>query len=99
MVRPPWGQASTDWAAAPLPSLIVEVLSPSTRNRDRKEKRTFYSDARIPEYWIIDPEQRTVTMIARNEMDRTIREVLVWLPAGAAEPLEIRLTDIFVDSP
>lgn len=97
-VRHPWPQPNTDWSAAPLPSLIVEVLSPSTRSRDRKEKRTLYGDARIPEYWIIDPERKTVTVIARNELDRTVREVLVWYPSGAAEPLEIQLADIFIDS-
>jgi Uma2 family endonuclease len=98
MVRRPWGQANTDWSTAPLPALIVEVLSPSTRNPDRKEKRTLYGDARIPEYWIIDPEQKTVTVIARNELDRTTREVLIWDPPGAAEPLEIQLADVFIDS-
>jgi Uma2 family endonuclease len=98
MVRQRSGDANTDWVAAPLPSLIVEVLSPSTRSRDRKEKRTLYSDARIPEYWIIDPEQKTVTVIARNELERTVREILVWYPPDAEEPLEIRLSDLFADS-
>lgn len=98
MVRKPWRSAGNDWEHAPLPSLIVEVLSPSTRNRDRKDKRTFYGDARVPEYWIVDPEQKTVTVVARNELDHTARELLVWYPAEAAEPLEIRLSDVFVDS-
>ena len=75
-----------------------EVLSPSTRNRDRKEKRTLYADARIVEYWIVDPERKTVTVIARNEMERTVRDTLVWYPSGAVEPLEISLSEIFIDS-
>ncbi len=98
MVRQPWGHADTDWATAPLPSLIVEVLSPSTRKRDRMQKRTFYADARIPEYWIVDPERKTVTVIARNEIDRTVRETLIWNPLGVDESLELRLVDIFIDS-
>ncbi len=98
MVRRPWGHANTDWATAPLASLVVEVLSPSTRNRDRKQKRTFYGDARVPEYWIVDPETKTVTVIARNELDQTVRELLVWYPTDVEQPLEIRLADIFIDS-
>ena len=98
MVRQPWRAANTDWTTAPLPSLIVEVLSSSTRHRDRKEKRTLYADARIPEYWVIDPERKTVTVIARNEMERTVRETLVWYPSGADAPLEIRLSEVFIDS-
>jgi Uma2 family endonuclease len=78
--------------------LIVEVLSPSTRNRDPKQKRTFYADARVTEYWIIDPEQRTVTVIARNEVDRTARDTLIWSPPNVDEPLEVRLAEIFIDS-
>jgi Uma2 family endonuclease len=78
--------------------LIVEVLSPSTRNRDPKQKRTFYADARVTEYWIIDPEQRTVTVIARNEVDRTARDTLICSPPDVDEPLEIRLAEIFIDS-
>lgn len=78
--------------------MIVEVLSPSTRNRDPKQKRTFYADARVTEYWIIDPEQRTVTVIARNEVDRTVRDVLIWGPPDVEESLEIRLAEIFIDS-
>ncbi len=97
MVRRPSREANTDWATAPLPSLIVEVLSPSTRSRDRKEKRTLYGDARIQEYWIVDPEQKTVTVIERNELDRTVRDTLVWYPAEATEALEIKLSDIFID--
>ncbi len=98
MVRQPWGHAETDWATAPLPSLIVEVLSPSTRKRDRMQKRTFYADARVPEYWIVDPERKTVTVIARNELERTVRDVLTWSPPDVDESLEIRLVDIFIDS-
>ena len=98
MVRKPWRSTGNDWENAPLPSLIVEVLSPSTRNRDRKEKRTFYGDARIPEYWIVNPERKTVIVVARNELDHTARDLLIWYPAEAAEPLEIRLSDVFVDS-
>ena len=97
MVRRPSREANVDWTTAPLPSLIVEVLSPSTRSRDRKEKRTLYGDARIQEYWVVDPEQKTVTVIARNELDRTVRDRLVWYPAEAAEALEIKLSDIFID--
>jgi Uma2 family endonuclease len=39
MVRRPWGRADTDWAAAPLPSLIVEVLSPSSSSIRTDERR------------------------------------------------------------
>lgn len=44
------------------PDLIVEVLSPSTRKRDRTLKMDAYRDAGVPEYWLVDPDARTVAV-------------------------------------
>jgi Uma2 family endonuclease len=43
-----------------VPDLVVEVLSPSTRGRDRRTKLKAYQDAGVPEYWMVDPDSRTV---------------------------------------
>lgn len=42
------------------PDLVVEVLSPSTAKLDRGRKKELYARSGIPEYWILDPEGRTV---------------------------------------
>ncbi|MBX3001846.1 MAG: Uma2 family endonuclease [Caldilineaceae bacterium] len=42
------------------PDLVVEVLSPSNWVDDRREKFKIYAAAKIPEFWIVDPIQRTV---------------------------------------
>ena len=42
------------------PDLVTEVTSPSTRRTDRTEKTREYARAGITEYWITDPEARTV---------------------------------------
>lgn len=42
------------------PDLAVEVLSPTTRARDRLTKRRIYAAARVPELWFIDPEDRSL---------------------------------------
>ncbi len=49
----------------PPPLLVVEVVSPSKTNRDRdyQDKRTQYQARAIPEYWLIDPKQQTVTVL------------------------------------
>jgi Uma2 family endonuclease len=38
-----------------VPRLIVEVLSPSTGGRDIGIKRDIYAAGGVPEYWIVDP--------------------------------------------
>ena len=42
------------------PALVVEILSPSTGARDRSLKRDLYARVGVPEYWIVDPEEREV---------------------------------------
>ena len=44
------------------PALAVENLSPSTRSKDMILKLYKYEKAGVREYWIVDPEHRTVTV-------------------------------------
>jgi Uma2 family endonuclease len=60
-------QGNDDAAYVGLPSIVVEVLSPSTRARDRVRKRDDYERIGIAEYWIIDPVKRTAVLRRRSE--------------------------------
>lgn len=44
------------------PDLIVEILSPSTSDRDRTIKLERYEECGVPEYWIVDPETENVAV-------------------------------------
>ena len=44
------------------PSFVIEVLSPSHPERDRKLKLAAYERTGVPEYWIVDPGAETVTV-------------------------------------
>ena len=83
------------WDDAPRPFLVVEIASRSTRRRDREQKRRFYMDFGVAEYWIVDPEQRTITAVRAGMPDVTARETLVWQPAGATEPLTVDVAAVF----
>lgn len=50
-----------------VPDLVVEVLSPSTRARDRGIKMRRYAGAGVPHYWIVDPRTRAVEEYALTE--------------------------------
>ena len=43
-----------------VPDLVVEVVSPGSFQRDRKEKVVTYSKYRVPEYWLADPVNSTL---------------------------------------
>jgi Uma2 family endonuclease len=45
------------------PDLIVEVISPGYVRRDRVEKKEVYEQFAVREYWIIDPDHRTVEIL------------------------------------
>ena len=47
------------WTGA---DVVVEVVSPDRPERDLVHKRDDYAEAGIPEYWIVDPEMKTVTV-------------------------------------
>jgi len=48
------------------PDLVVEVLSPSTFHKDLRRKMRVYSQFGVREYWIVDPEVRTVELYTRT---------------------------------
>ncbi len=44
------------------PDFVVEVLSPETKNKDVCLKLHKYRNAGVREYWIVDPDEKTVTV-------------------------------------
>ena len=74
-----------DGANSP-PTLVVEIVSPSSRTRDYQRKRDFYVAGHALEYWIVDPGQRVIVVVRRGESDATHADELVWQPVrGAAQ--------------
>jgi len=67
--------------------LVVEIISPSTGRADRTLKRPEYQKHGIPQYWIVDGDQRQVEIWTPGAQAPVIeRERLVWRhPALDAE--------------
>jgi Uma2 family endonuclease len=49
------------------PSIVAEIVSPSTSARDTVTKRNLYAQHGVPEYWLVDPLARRVTIYSRPE--------------------------------
>ncbi len=54
--------------------LVMEVVSAKKRAHDIKKKRIEYAAAGIPEYWIIDPQKQTITVLVNNTRAATYTE-------------------------
>lgn len=60
--------APTDFFAVPIlvpPAWVCEILSPSTASRDLGSKKKHYHRANVAHYWLIDPRQKTLTVLRR----------------------------------
>ena len=53
------------------PDWIVEIVSPSSKGMDYFVKLLKYRAAGVREYWIVDPESRTVRIYEFEQDDRT----------------------------
>ncbi|HME55336.1 MAG TPA: Uma2 family endonuclease [Candidatus Lokiarchaeia archaeon] len=80
-----------------IPSMVVEVLSPSTKDYDLIIKRQWYEESLIPEIWFIDLEAQKIIVIRCSENDvYEEREYSTNVIAcQALENLEISLEAIF----
>jgi len=43
--------------------LVMEIVSPDRPEHDTEEKPADYSEARIPEYWIVNPIEETISVL------------------------------------
>lgn len=49
------------------PDLVVEILSPGDSKKEIKLKYDLYEEAGVLEYWIIYPEEESITVLLLNE--------------------------------
>jgi len=86
------------WDEFGIPTLVVEVVSPSTAQQDRSTKRVRYQRSGVAEYWIVDLDARTVERWRPgSERPQVLRTTISWLPPGAEDSLRIDLSAYFAE--
>ena len=60
------------------PALVIEILSPGAANvrRDRVNKLNLYAKHAVPEYWIVDPKNKTLDRYIRTSSSLILEETL-----------------------
>ena len=79
------------------PDIVIEILS-SDRNRDLVRKRQLYAEAEVPEYWVFDYENDTVTPLELQGGQYIERGILTsddTLTTPLLPGLDIPLADLF----
>jgi Uma2 family endonuclease len=80
------------------PTLVVEILSPTTHHNDRVTKAQLYARYQIPHYWLIDPDQRTLEayelVIDHYDLAARARDAEVFAPS-LFPGLSVQLSDLW----
>lgn len=78
--------------------LVVEVVSEGDKNRERDlvTKREDYALAGIPEYWIVDPEEKRITVLTLQ--GQGYREYGTFAPGGTASSILLSGFTVAVDA-
>lgn len=66
-----------DDAVRGVPDFIVEIISPSTRQRDVTVKYRIYERNGVPHYWVCDPDAETIVAYALGA-DGRYRQAASW---------------------
>lgn len=81
-----------------VPDLVIEVLSESSLQKDKIEKKELYERFRVREYWIVDPKNRAVEIYILKDNKYTLwkifhgRDVVI---SRVIKRLKISLKEIF----
>jgi Uma2 family endonuclease len=86
-----------------VPTLLIEVLSPSNAVQDTETKRDAYARAGVPEYWIVDPRHHEVVIFSARQDAGTYAQQQRF---GADEelisptlPIRTQVEQLFVGAP
>ncbi len=88
----------TERAVEGPPTLVIEILSPTTHRIDRVTKAQLYAKHNVPNYWLIDPDQRTLEayelVLDHYDLAASARDADVFAPS-LFPGLSIQLSDLW----
>ena len=81
------------------PEMVIEILSPSTRRHDLSVKYRLYQKAGVREYWIVDPDTKTVQVFRPDEKGwygaAEVYTAGAAVPVGLWEDFSVELSPVF----
>jgi Uma2 family endonuclease len=84
------------------PDIIIEIISPSSGKKDRVVKFNKYEKAGVQEYWVVEPEQKLVSVFLLQDNRRFSRPEMYTdedkVKVSLFPDLEIDLSPVFAFS-
>ncbi len=94
-MSPPIPQAS-HWRELQPPALVIEILSPSTRNTDRHRKRPAYLAHGVAEVWLVDIDAKSLERwTAQSEFPQLHNTRITLAPSDETSQLSIDIAALF----
>jgi Uma2 family endonuclease len=86
-----------DYGCSGVPDLVVEIISPSSAVRDKVEKFRLYRRFGVKEYWIIDPDAKTLRVCLLRGGKYTTRDYGAGdsVPVAVLPGCVIELAEVF----
>lgn len=80
-----------------VPDLVIEILSPGNSKKEMKFKYALYEEAKVPEYWIIDPDHQNILVyiLKGGKYQNPINVVDDYIPSEKFPTLKLHTNDIF----
>jgi Uma2 family endonuclease len=88
----------TDACIQGAPDVVVEILSPATGRKDRREKRVLYERFGVREYIVLDPLNETVERLVLSDGRYGQPDVFGWdetMTFHVFPELELKLWEVF----
>ncbi|WP_444550782.1 Uma2 family endonuclease [Candidatus Magnetomonas plexicatena] len=86
-----------DWIRG-VPDMVCEIISPGTYERDTAVKRTIYERYKVPEYWLVLPEFKTVEILTIEGDKYKLHSVAAFegvVTSKVIEGLQVNISEIF----
>ena len=78
------------------PSLVIEIISYSSKRTDRLQKRLLYLEEGVSEYWVVDSDLKQLERWrAGDQSAEILKDEVTWQPAPGVPPLRIALRQLF----
>lgn len=81
-----------------VPTLVVEVLSRSTRSKDMLKKLDLFMQTDVREYWIVDPDKKEVSVYCFEKHEIADHDTYIGdmtVKSKVFNGLEVKLAEIF----